>query len=208
MNNTHDIIDDRIDVVTRGLHGPDRDAAPAATTTSSTRSRRRDYYSLYGVFASCDEPTVPPLFEPPPKTEAYAKFAKEMAARERQAARVRAAEEGRAGGRKPQAGGRVPAGRPRQPRPAGPGRLHADRRRDRPEPEDGRPLAVVSDADAEGEGTRSSPPGTASPTCRRQEFADARRGRAAGRCALPACARRSHRRPSRWPTWQTATPSS
>jgi hypothetical protein len=43
----------------------------------------RDYYALYGVFASCDEPTVQPLYEPPPKTEAYEKFATEMAARER-----------------------------------------------------------------------------------------------------------------------------
>jgi hypothetical protein len=81
MNNTHDIIDDRIDVVTRGLMGltvgcarcHDHKFDPVPT---------RDYYSLYGVFASCDEPTIQPLYEPPPKTDAYAKFEKEMAARE------------------------------------------------------------------------------------------------------------------------------
>ena len=61
MNNTHDIIDDRIDVVTRGLmgltvtcarcHDHKFDPIPAA-----------DYYSLYGVFRSSHEPTVPPLW--------------------------------------------------------------------------------------------------------------------------------------------------
>ena len=59
MNNTHDIIDDRIDVVTRGLmgltvtcarcHDHKFDPIPSA-----------DYYSLYGVFRSSMEPTVPP----------------------------------------------------------------------------------------------------------------------------------------------------
>jgi hypothetical protein len=82
MNNTHDIIDDRIDVVSRGLlgltvgcarcHDHKFDPVPQA-----------DYYGLYGVFASCDEPVVQPLYEPQPKTDAYEKFAKEMAAREK-----------------------------------------------------------------------------------------------------------------------------
>lgn len=82
MNNTHDIIDDRIDVVTRGLMGltvgcarcHDHKFDPIPT---------RDYYSLYGVFASCEEPNVQPLYEPPPKTEAYVKFETEMAKREK-----------------------------------------------------------------------------------------------------------------------------
>jgi hypothetical protein len=42
----------------------------------------RDYYSLYGVFASCADPTVPPLFAEPPRTEAYARFATELQVRE------------------------------------------------------------------------------------------------------------------------------
>ncbi|MBM3981738.1 MAG: DUF1549 domain-containing protein [Planctomycetes bacterium] len=60
MNNTHDIIDDRMDVVTRGLmgltvtcarcHDHKFDPIPAA-----------DYYSLYGVLRSATEPTVPPV---------------------------------------------------------------------------------------------------------------------------------------------------
>jgi hypothetical protein len=81
MSNTHDIIDDRIDVVCRGLLG---------LTVGCARCHdhkfdpipMRDYYSLYGVFASSAEPTVPPLFADPPQTKEYAAFAKELAARE------------------------------------------------------------------------------------------------------------------------------
>jgi hypothetical protein len=81
MNNAHDIIDDRIDVVTRGLLG---------LTVGCARCHdhkydpipMRDYYALYGVFASCAEPTVPPLFADPPDTKEYAAFAKELQARE------------------------------------------------------------------------------------------------------------------------------
>jgi hypothetical protein len=61
MNNTHDIIDDRIDVVTRGLMGitvtcarcHDHKFDPIPTA---------DYYSLYGVFRSSTEPTAPPVW--------------------------------------------------------------------------------------------------------------------------------------------------
>jgi hypothetical protein len=81
MNNTHDIIDDRIDVVARGLLGLTVGCARCHDHKFDPVTQA-DYYGLYGVFASCDEPTVQPLFEPPPKSEAYEKFAKEMAARE------------------------------------------------------------------------------------------------------------------------------
>jgi cytochrome c553 len=81
MNNQHDILDDRIDVVTRGLLG---------LTVSCARCHdhkfdpipQKDYYSLYGVFASSVEPAVPPLFAPPPATAEYAKFVQELEARE------------------------------------------------------------------------------------------------------------------------------
>jgi mono/diheme cytochrome c family protein len=81
MNNQHDILDDRIDVVTRGLLGltvacarcHDHKFDPIPT---------QDYYSLYGVFASSVEPLVPPLLQEPPKTEVYAAFAKELKVRE------------------------------------------------------------------------------------------------------------------------------
>ena len=85
MNNVHDVIDDRIDVVTRGLLGltvtcarcHDHKFDPIPTD---------DYYSLYGVFASSVEPTTPPLFGPPPATAQYAAFAKELRERERKLA--------------------------------------------------------------------------------------------------------------------------
>ncbi len=58
LNNTHDIIDDRIDVVTRGMlgmtvacarcHDHKYDPIPTA-----------DYYSLYGVFSASQETTLP-----------------------------------------------------------------------------------------------------------------------------------------------------
>jgi len=59
LNNSHDIIDDRIDVVTRGLMGltvacarcHDHKYDPVPTA---------DYYSLYGVFASSQEPKDAP----------------------------------------------------------------------------------------------------------------------------------------------------
>jgi hypothetical protein len=82
MNNEQDILDDRIDVVCRGLLG-------LTVTCARCHDHKfdpiptRDYYSLYGVFAGSVEPTVPPLFLDPPKTEEYAKFEKELQARER-----------------------------------------------------------------------------------------------------------------------------
>jgi mono/diheme cytochrome c family protein len=81
MNNVHDIIDDRIDVVTRGLQGltvtcarcHDHKFDPLPTT---------DYYSLYGIFASSIEPIVPPQYDPAPDTEEYRKFDTELRTRE------------------------------------------------------------------------------------------------------------------------------
>jgi hypothetical protein len=60
LNNQADIIDDRIDVVCRGL---------MALTVGCARCHdhkfdpipTKDYYSLYGVFASCSEPAEKPL---------------------------------------------------------------------------------------------------------------------------------------------------
>jgi mono/diheme cytochrome c family protein len=82
MNNVHDVLDDRIDVVTRGLMG-------LTVTCARCHDHKydpiptKDYYSLYGVFASCAEPVVPPLFQPPPQTEEYVKFDKELKEREK-----------------------------------------------------------------------------------------------------------------------------
>jgi hypothetical protein len=70
LNNTPDIIDDRIDVVSRGLMG---------LTVSCARCHDhkydpipiQDYYSLYGVFASTTEPSVLPAIAASPHAAAY-----------------------------------------------------------------------------------------------------------------------------------------
>ncbi|WP_167546741.1 DUF1553 domain-containing protein [Stieleria maiorica] len=83
MNRQHDIIDDQIDVVTRGFlgmsvacarcHDHKYDAIPTA-----------DYYSLYGVFASSEEPgTLPLLGEPKPSPE-YDAFLKAKAEKQKE----------------------------------------------------------------------------------------------------------------------------
>jgi hypothetical protein len=90
LNNSHDIIDDRIDVVTRGLLGltvtcarcHDHKFDPIPTS---------DYYSLYGVFASCTEPKEGPLLVQPEETVAYAEFLKQLAALEADVAAFRQA---------------------------------------------------------------------------------------------------------------------
>ena len=81
MNNTHDIFDDRIDVVSRGMLG---------LTVTCARCHdhkydpipQADYYSLYGVFRSSSEPMVPPVFAPTPQTKAYRDFAEQLVQRE------------------------------------------------------------------------------------------------------------------------------
>jgi mono/diheme cytochrome c family protein len=81
MSNPHDIIDDRIDVVTRGLLG-------LTVTCARCHDHKfdpipaKDYYALYGVFASSVEPNIPPVFADPPQTEEYAAFETELRKRE------------------------------------------------------------------------------------------------------------------------------
>jgi hypothetical protein len=83
LNNPHDIIDDRIDVVTRGLMGltvgcarcHDHKFDPVPT---------RDYYSLYGVFASSQEPAELPLLEKPDPTRSESPFEVELKKRQRE----------------------------------------------------------------------------------------------------------------------------
>lgn len=77
FNNRNDDIDDQIDAVTRGIlgltvacarcHDHKFDAIPA-----------EDYYSLYGVFASIEEPNELPLIAPPAEGEAYRAFEAEL----------------------------------------------------------------------------------------------------------------------------------
>lgn len=83
-NNQPELISDRIDVVTRGLVGltvgcarcHDHKYDPIPTT---------DYYALYGVFASCEEPEELPVIavgNPPP--EQFADFERQLALRQRE----------------------------------------------------------------------------------------------------------------------------
>ena len=86
----HLTIDDTIDNLGKAMLGLSRRAAPAATTTSSTRSRTTDYYALYGIFNSTQYSF--------PGTEIYRHPKDLVAARDaggvREAAGVRAAGDG------------------------------------------------------------------------------------------------------------------
>ena len=83
LNNAHDIIDDRIDVVTRGLMG---------LTVSCARCHDHkydpiptaDYYSLYGVFASSQEPSDRPVLAFNPDSPAYREFQAERGRRQKE----------------------------------------------------------------------------------------------------------------------------
>ncbi|MBI1347396.1 DUF1553 domain-containing protein [bacterium] len=82
LNKREDIIDDRIDVVTRGLmavtvgcarcHDHKYDPIPTA-----------DYYSLFGVFNSSQEPGDLPIIGTPKNRAEYEKFQKDLAEREK-----------------------------------------------------------------------------------------------------------------------------
>ena len=63
MNNVHDVIDDRIDVVSRGFLGLTIGCARCHDHKYDPVSQA-DYYALYGVFASSVEPDLPPVYEP------------------------------------------------------------------------------------------------------------------------------------------------
>ncbi|HEY7308510.1 MAG TPA: PSD1 and planctomycete cytochrome C domain-containing protein [Gemmataceae bacterium] len=88
LNNTHDIIDDRIDVTMRGLQ---------AMTVGCARCHdhkfdpipQKDYYSLYGVFASSIEPKELPLIGRPEQTAALTAFEKELTKRKAEVEKYR-----------------------------------------------------------------------------------------------------------------------
>ena len=78
LNNIHDIIDDRIDVIMRGLQG-------MTVTCARCHDHKfdpipsRDYYSLYGVFASSIEPKDLPVITSPNSTPEGLNYQKRLA---------------------------------------------------------------------------------------------------------------------------------
>jgi hypothetical protein len=78
LNNQHDIIDDRIDVVTRGTLG-------LTVTCARCHDHKfdpiptRDYYALHGVFASSEEPRELPLLGPLKDSPQYQDYLKQKA---------------------------------------------------------------------------------------------------------------------------------
>jgi hypothetical protein len=83
--NEHDRLDDRIDVITRGLQGLTVSCARCHDHKYDPISAR-DYYSLYGIMASSVEPMIFPLFEQPPNTAEYSAFLAGLAEREKKLA--------------------------------------------------------------------------------------------------------------------------
>ncbi|MCA9030362.1 MAG: PSD1 domain-containing protein [Planctomycetaceae bacterium] len=81
FRNPHDVIDDQIDVTTRGLLGltaacarcHDHKYDPIPTS---------DYYALYATFASSSKPELPPTVGNPPETPAYQQYAVELKKRQ------------------------------------------------------------------------------------------------------------------------------
>jgi|SRR5579883_2104622 len=89
LNNQQDIIDDRIDVVTRGLMG-------LTVTCARCHDHKydpiptKDYYSLYGVFASTTEPRELPLIGEVKRTPEVVAYEKELEKKEGEYAAERA----------------------------------------------------------------------------------------------------------------------
>jgi hypothetical protein len=81
LNNIHDIIDDRIDVTMRGLQGMTVGCARCHDHKFDPIPQK-DYYSLYGVFASSEEPKDLPLIGKPEQTAELAAFEAELAKRQ------------------------------------------------------------------------------------------------------------------------------
>lgn len=82
--NPHDIIDDRIDLVTRGLMGLSV-ACARCHDHKYEMVTMADYYALHGIFASCEMPEALPVIGPPPPGPEAASFASTMATLEARA---------------------------------------------------------------------------------------------------------------------------
>ncbi len=87
IGNIHDITDDRIDVVTRGMMGLTVSCARCHDHKFDPISAA-DYYALYGVFRSSEQPEELPLLEEPdPENPLYQKFVAELTSAEGEVSR-------------------------------------------------------------------------------------------------------------------------
>lgn len=78
FNNAHDDIDDKIDLICRGLMGLTV-ACARCHDHKYDAVAMEDYYSLYGVFASCHEPSELPLIGSQPESAEYQQYQQELA---------------------------------------------------------------------------------------------------------------------------------
>ncbi len=78
LNKTQEIYDDRIDVTVRGLMGLTV-ACARCHDHKFDPLEQADYYSLYGVFASSEEPERLPQIGNPPDDAAFKKYKEELA---------------------------------------------------------------------------------------------------------------------------------
>ncbi len=69
----HDIINDRIDVVTKGFQGLTVTCARCHDHKFDPISQK-DYYALHGIFASCDEPEIEPVIQSIESTPEYLNY--------------------------------------------------------------------------------------------------------------------------------------
>ncbi len=78
MGNENDVLDDRIDVVTKGLMGLTGACARCHDHKFDPVSTK-DYYALHGVFSSSEDQVPGPLLEDPEKNPKYADYRVELA---------------------------------------------------------------------------------------------------------------------------------
>lgn len=85
----HDIINDRIDVITKGFQGLTVTCARCHDHKFDPISQK-DYYSLHGIFASSVEPELEPVIQPIQQTSEYKDYAQKRTALQNEKIKVEA----------------------------------------------------------------------------------------------------------------------